>query len=297
MTAVQNPAPVWLDDVIVTREMAPASDGAPVPLTIIRHKDTPLDGSAPAILYAYGGFATCQLPQFDGNWAYWVRRHGIMAVAHIRGDGGWLPGWSAAGTGLNRQRSLDDLCDCAAWLAEKSYTQVSRLVVLGGSNGGMTVTAAALQRPDLFSAVVSLIPVIDMLNLQLARGGEDRDMWLDEFGTPHRLEEFETLLSFSPLHNVRSGIAYPPMLVMAGEADTKAYPGHALKFVATMQDIAGPNSAYLYLKPGAGHQDFFEHPNADVMDAAGTMFAFIERVTGLDSRRRILVAVAARGGA
>jgi prolyl oligopeptidase len=138
-----------------------------------------------------------------------------------------------------KQNSFDDFYACAEWLIKEKYTTESKIVALGGSNGGLLMGAAATQRPDLFKAIVCEVPLLDMLRYHkflIAR------YWIPEYGAAEDPEQFRWLLRYSPYQNIRVGVNIPPMLVTAGANDTRVDPMNAKKFVAALQNNPGQTS-------------------------------------------------------
>jgi prolyl oligopeptidase len=152
----------------------------------------------------------------------------------------------------NKQNVFDDFISAAEWLIKNKYTNPSRLVIEGASNGGLLVSAVMLQRPDLFGAVICEVPVTDMLRYHKFTVGH---YWIGEYGNAEENpEHFKFLYAYSPLHNVRKGVKYPPILVTSADTDDRVYPAHALKFVATLQAASeGKNLVLLRFETKAGH--------------------------------------------
>ena len=151
-----------------------------------------------------------------------------------------------------KQNVFDDLYAVAGWLASKGYTKADRLAVMGGSNGGLLTGVAITQRPDLFCAAISAVPLLDMLRYQnflLAK------YWVPEYGSSDNAEQFKWLRAYSPYHNLKSGTAYPAVMFTAGENDSRVHPLHARKMAARMQamNAKGANLVLLWVDRDAGH--------------------------------------------
>ncbi|HBS92778.1 MAG TPA: S9 family peptidase, partial [Firmicutes bacterium] len=157
-----------------------------------------------------------------------------------------------AGMLENKQNVFDDFIAAGEWLIENKYTSSKRLAILGRSNGGLLVSASMTQRPELFGAVVCWVPVIDMLRYHKFTVGR---YWIPEYGNAQENpEHFKFMYAYSPLHNVREGVDYPPTLIMTADTDDRVVPGHALKFAATLQEkYAGPKPILLRVESKAGH--------------------------------------------
>jgi prolyl oligopeptidase len=239
-----------LSDAIVRQVFVTSKDGARVPMTLIHRPDIPMDGSNRTLLYAYGGFGITLWPAYRDTIAAWVRLGGVYAIASIRGGGEYGQKWHDGGRLANKQNSFDDFIASAEWLIVNGYTRPDRLGINGASNGGLLVLATMLERPDLFGAVVSGVPVTDMLRFQRFTFGIN---WTSEYGDPVKSEaDFKTLLAYSPLHNVRKGVKYPPLLVLTADHDDRVAPAHSYKFVATMESEAPGNEVYLRVERRAG---------------------------------------------
>lgn len=245
--------PITLADCIVERVRATSKDGTAVPMTIIRHPDTKLDGTAAVKLYGYGGFDVSLTPAFAPlTIASWIKAGGIYARANLRGGGEFGTQWGEDGKKHKKQNVFDDFIACAEKLIADHYTSPARLVIEGGSNGGLLTLACMLQRPDLYGAVLSHVPVADMLRFDLHTYGA---YWKSDYGDPKAdAADFKVSMAYSPLHNVKAGQLYPPHLVLTGDHDTRVAPLHSYKFVATMQEKADPQTlSFLRVEMDAGH--------------------------------------------
>jgi prolyl oligopeptidase len=244
--------PTDFDNFEVTRVFYDSKDGTRVPMSIMKRKDTPLDGTAKVVLYGYGGWGIPLLPNFS-NWHHaWLNLGGIYAVANLRGGGEYGEAWHEAGMFFNKQNVFDDFAAAAEYLVKEGYTTPSRLTIRGGSNGGLLTAACYNQRPELFGAVISQVAAVDMLRLPDTPIGATQTM---ELGAPKQSKEmFEYILGYSPLHNVRHEGPYPPILHMVGENDPRCKPGHIYKYVAETQRTKAPKRlSILRVVPGAGH--------------------------------------------
>jgi len=235
------PQPGFKGDGYTTRRLFyPGADGTRIPITLVHKVGLQLDGTSPVLLYGYGGFNVSLTPQFDPSRLLWLEAGGIYAVANVRGGGEYGEAWHEAGMLHQKQTVFNDFIAAAQWLIDGGFTTRSRLVISAESNGGLLVAACMLQRPDLFAAVVSHIPVTDMLRYRRFTIGR---YWVPEYGDAEAdADDFRTLHAYSPLHNVRADVDYPPILVTTGASDDRVVPAHAMKFVAALQDAAGPHS-------------------------------------------------------
>jgi prolyl oligopeptidase len=208
---------------------------------------------SPVLLYGYGGFNVSLTPHFDASRLLWLEDGGVYAVANLRGGGEYGEAWHEAGKRHQKQTVFNDFIAAAQWLIAEGITTSSRLVISAESNGGLLVAACMLQRPDLFAAVVSSIPVTDMLRYPRFTIGR---YWVPEYGDAEAdADDFRTLHAYSPVHNVRPDSAYPPILVTTGASDDRVMPAHAMKFVAALQGAAGlhPSPRLLRVQRDVGH--------------------------------------------
>ncbi|MGH8932680.1 MAG: prolyl oligopeptidase family serine peptidase [Egibacteraceae bacterium] len=228
-----------------------SKDGTRVPMFLV-HRDGLEPGSdLPTLLYGYGGFDISVAPSCLRSWLVWLELGGLLAVANLRGGGEYGKAWHDAGRLANKQNCFDDFIACAEWLVSAGWTRTGRLAISGKSNGGLLVGACMTQRPDLFGACVPEVGVLDMLRFHLFTIGW---AWTSDYGDPGDPAQFETLLAYSPLHNTRPGIAYPPTLVVTGDHDDRVVPGHSLKFAAALQAAQGGDSPVLMrVETSAGH--------------------------------------------
>lgn len=248
-------------------------DGARVPVFVTSRKGLPRDGGNPTILYGYGGFNISLAPFFSPTLIPWLEQGGVYAVVNLRGGGEYGTAWHEAGMLGRKQNVFDDFAAAAERLIAEDITRPSRLAIEGGSNGGLLVAASLLQRPDLFGAAVSQVPVTDMLRYQKFGTGR---FWTTEYGDATSTREaFDWLHAYSPLHNVSQGRQYPPLLVTTADGDDRVAPLHAFKFVATMQATAGSGAYLLRHDLGAGHSA--GKPLEMILAEVADTFAFITR--------------------
>jgi len=210
----------------------------------------PKDGSAPAVLYGYGGFAISLKPSFEPSRLLWLEHGGVYAVANIRGGGEYGREWHHAGRLATKQNCFDDFAACADHLVQTRVTSRERLGIMGGSNGGLLMGAVLTQRPDIAAAVVSAVPVLDMLRNELTPNGA---FVMAEFGSVRDPEQFRVLYAYSPYHNVEDGTAYPPVLFTAGEFDPRVEAYHAKKMVARLQAATASHQPILLRMESGGH--------------------------------------------
>ncbi|MGH3166892.1 MAG: prolyl oligopeptidase family serine peptidase [Trebonia sp.] len=273
--AVMLPAAEYLTE----RVFVSSPDGTRVPLFLTRKRGLPRDGDARVLLYGYGGVGASLTPAFHPDWATWLERGGIFALASLRGGGEYGRSWYHDGRLGRKQNVFDDFCACARWLASSGWTRPERIAINGGSNGGLLVGACLTQHPELFGAAVANAGVLDMLRFHLFTAGR---LWRTEFGDPDDPVESEWLAAYSPLHNVGSG-RYPATLLTTGDHDDRVVPSHTFKFGAAVQ-AAQTGSAPVLIRVGAGtgHGHSKSASGAAVAEQADCL-AFLE--TALSTRR------------
>ena len=226
-------------------------DSVLVPMVLVYNKGIKMDGLNPTILEAYGGFGVVRQPTFDPGIVYFIKHGGIYAFANIRGGGDKGKEWSWQGRGLNKQNSFDDFISAAEFLIQNKYTSPDKLASTGSSNGGLVVAATAIQRPDLFRAVVPVVAPLDMLRLEKFTVGH----WnVDEYGSVKDSLSFTKLLEYSPYSNVKEGVNYPSMFVVTSDHDDRVPPFNSYKFVAKLQSRSAQiNPVILKVEKDSGH--------------------------------------------
>ncbi len=211
---------------------ATSRDGSRIPLFITMKKGTALDGSHPTLLYAYGGFDISVQPVFSPTIPAWLEHGGIYVTANIRGGGEYGEAWHAGGMLANKQNGFDDFIASAEYLIAQRYTTSGKLVIQGGSNGGLLVGAVSIQRPDLFAVALPSVGVMDMLRFDRFTGGA---AWVTEYGSSSDATMFPVLLKYSPLQNIKPGSCNPATLATTADHDDRVVPSHTYKYIATLQ--------------------------------------------------------------
>jgi len=251
-----------------------SKDGTRVPMFVSHKKGLELDGSEPTLLYAYGGFNVPLMPEFSSAHVMWMEMGGVYAQPSLRGGGEYGEAWHEAGTRLKKQNVFDDFIAAAEWLVANRYTSAAKLAISGGSNGGLLVAACELQRPDLFGAVIAQVGVMDMLRFDKFTIGW---AWKEEYGSPsENAEEFAAIYKYSPLHNIKQGVAYPATLITTGDHDDRVYPAHSFKYTAALQAAqTGPNPILIRVETRAGHGAGM--PLSKRIEATVDQYAFLVR--------------------
>ena len=254
-----------------------SKDGTRVPMFIVHRKGMKLDGANPALLYGYGGFNASMTPYFSTSRLIWLENGGVYAVANIRGGEEYGEQWHQAGMLDRKQNVFDDFIAAAQFLIDNGYTSSKKLAINGGSNGGLLVCACLVQRPDLFGAVVANVPVTDMLRYHKFTVGS---FWVPEYGSADKPDQFKFLYAYSPLHNIKSGIAYPPTLITTADTDDRVVPSHGKKFAAALQAASnGGGPVLLRVETKAGHGA--GKPTSKVLDETADFYAFLFKVLGM----------------
>jgi prolyl oligopeptidase len=238
--------------VYVTKQVFYTSkDGTRVPMFITHRKDMVKDGDAPTMLYGYGGFNVSLTPAFRPTVLAWLEMGGIYAEANLRGGGEYGDAWHEAGTKLKKQNVFDDFIAAAEYLIAQKWTDTPHLGVNGGSNGGLLIGAVMTQRPDLFGVCFPEVGVLDMLRYQKFTAGFG---WVPEYGNAENSKaEFDYLVKYSPLHNVKPA-KYPATMVMTADHDDRVVPAHSFKFISTLQPAQrGDAPVLIRVQVQAGH--------------------------------------------
>ncbi len=261
-----------------SQAFATSADGTQVPYFTVQRADLAGSGPRPTLLYAYGGFDISLTPGFAISRLVWLEMGGALVVANLRGGGEYGSEWHKAGMLANKQRVFDDFIGVAEALIAQGVTSPAKLAIQGGSNGGLLVGAAMTQRPELFGAAVPAVGVMDMLRFHKFTIGW---AWVPEYGSSDEPEQFTTLHAYSPLHNLRAGVCYPPTLITTGDHDDRVVPGHSFKFAATLQAAQGcDNPTLIRIQQKAGHGA--GKPTAILIDEISDVWAFLVRMLGME---------------
>ena len=271
------------DAFVVTRTSYRSTDGTEIGLFLLHRRDVTPSVTTPALLYGYGGFSISMTPGFRPTFAAWLERGGLLAVANLRGGYEHGEAWHRAGMRDQKQHVFDDFAAAADHLVAEGLTSRGKLVIYGGSNGGLLVGAAMTQRPDLCRAVVCAVPLLDMIRFPrflIAR------LWTNEYGDPDIAEEFAWLLAYSPYHHVADGTTYPATLLLTAEGDSRVHPSHALKMTARLQAAVahqGERPVLLRVEERAGHG--VGKPASKQADEAADVLAFCAWQLGMKPAR------------
>jgi oligopeptidase B len=235
------------------RIWAPARDGTKVPISLVFRKGTAFDGSAPLLLYAYGSYGVSMAPMFSSSRLSLLNRGAIYAVAYVRGGGELGEPWRDQGRMMQKMNTFTDFIDCAEHLVAAGYTSPDRLVIQGGSAGGLLVGAVANMRPQLFKAAVAQVPFVDVINTMLDSTLPLTTSEYIEWGNPNEREAFEYMLQYSPYDNITAQ-AYPAMLVQVSLNDSQVPYWEGAKYVARLRALkTDDNPVLLKANLDAGH--------------------------------------------
>ena len=262
-----------------TRQVFYASkDGTKIPMFITCKKGLKLDGNNPTLLYGYGGFNISMTPSFSASKLVWLENNGVYAVACLRGGNEYGEEWHQQGVLDRKQNVFDDFIAGGEYLIKEKYTSKKLLVIQGGSNGGLLTAAVTTQRPDLFGAVLCQVPVIDMLRYHKFTIGK---YWVSDYGNAEENpEHFKFMYAYSPLHNVKPGVKYPPMLITSADTDDRVVPAHAKKFAATLQAAdGGDNPILLRVETKAGHGG--GKPTSKQIEEQADIYSFVFKTLGV----------------
>ncbi|SES19042.1 prolyl oligopeptidase family protein [Psychrobacillus sp. OK032] len=262
-----------------TQVFYPSTDGTNIPMFITHKKGIQLTADHPVLLYGYGGFNISMTPSYSASNAMFIEDGGIYAVANIRGGGEYGEDWHQAGTFERKQQVFDDFIAAAEWLISSDYTNSSKLAIMGGSNGGLLVSACMNQRPELYNAVICQVPVTDMLRYQHFTVGR---FWTSEFGNAEEnAEHFKTIYAYSPLHNISPNRNYPATLITTADTDDRVVPLHAKKYAATLQEAKiGEAPILLRIEKDAGHG--LGKPTSKIIEEHTDIYTFIYKFLGMN---------------
>jgi prolyl oligopeptidase len=260
------PARFDASNLLTEQFFAVSRDGTRIPYFVTRPKN--LDGPAPTVLYGYGGFEVSETPSYSATFGLlWLSRGGVFVVANIRGGGEYGPAWHQAALLQNRQRAYEDFQAVAQDIVRRGLTTARQLGIMGGSNGGLLVSANMVERPELFGAVVCQVPLTDMIRYTQIGAGAS---WEAEYGDPAKAADRAWILKYSPYQNVRKDRQYPPVLFVTATSDDRVTPVHARKMAALME--AQGHDVLFYENTDGGHAAAADHKQAAEMWALSFVY-------------------------
>jgi prolyl oligopeptidase len=272
-------APEPLFDAIryeTTQVFFSSKDGTRVPMFLTARRGLARDGSSPVWLTAYGGFAISVAPSYAPWIPAWLEMGGVFAQPSLRGGGEYGEEWHQAGMLARKQNVFDDFIAAAEYLVRERYTTPARIVIEGGSNGGLLVGAVMTQRPDLAAVALPAVGVMDMLRYDRFTGGA---AWTVEYGSASERDAFGYLSRYSPLHNLKAGTCYPATLATTADHDDRVVPSHSYKFVAALQAAQGCAKPALLRVETQGSHGY--RPTDKLIAQRADVMAFVARQLGL----------------
>ncbi len=265
-------------DYNVSQVFYPSKDGTKIPMFIVHRKDLDLSKGAPTLLYAYGGFNISQTPTYSPTRMAWLQSGGVFALANIRGGGEYGKPWHDAGRLMNKQNVFDDFAAAAEYLIASGISAKGKIAIEGRSNGGLLIGASLNQRPDLFAAGHAAVGVMDMVRFDRFTAGR---YWVDDYGYPSKEADFKMQMTYSPYHNIRSGVDYPAVIVSTADTDDRVVPGHSFKYISALQAAdTGNKPKIIRIESRAGHGS--GKPTDKVIDEYSDIYAFLAKWTGLE---------------
>ena len=267
------------DDFDLDQVFFESRDGTRVPMFTARRRDNAKDADDPVFMYGYGAYKWSAFPWYQPHVLAWMEMGGVYAMPGIRGGGEYGEDWYQAGILRNKQNAIDDYISAGEYLIAEGYTTNAKLVANGGSASGVIAGAALIQRPDLFGAAVIDVPALDMLRFHLFGSGGN---WVSEYGSPDDPDDFAALRAYSPYHNLKKGVCYPPTFTMIGTEDDSTAPLHGYKFVAAMQANPGcSNPALLKVLWNTGHAWNLGNTPEQRAATGADQISFLVKVLGL----------------
>lgn len=269
-TGIAPPSPTSFDDIQLIELRVPAADGAMIPLSIIAPRGIARDKRHPVLMYAYGAYGASISPSFSALRRAWLDRGGIYAIAHVRGSGGFGDAWYRAGRLEKKINSISDFIDSADYLVRSGWATPTMLSAVGGSAGGIVIGGAVAERPDLFSAAIINVGLVNPLRLEQIPIGPFNT---EEFGSSKTEAGLRTLASIDPYYKLKYGTSYPGIMVSTQRNDTRIPPWMPAKFAARLQAATtGPRPILLRVDPAGGHS--FE-TKEQVETALADAYAFL----------------------
>lgn len=269
-----------MDDYVTEQVFYPSTDGTKIPMFLTYKKGLERNGNNPVYLYGYGGFNISLNPGFSAQRILWLENGGIYAQTNLRGGGEYGEEWHLAGTKMNKLNVFNDFISAAEHLIGEGFTSKDKIVIEGGSNGGLLVGACVNMRPDLFKVAIPRVGVMDMMRYHLFTIGWN---WAADYGTSADSKEMaEYLLGYSPMHNIKNdGTQYPAIMVTTADHDDRVVPAHSFKYAAALQAAnTGDAPKIIRIDSKAGHGA--GKPITKVIDEYTDIYSFIFYNLGIE---------------
>ncbi len=263
------------------RRYATASDGTKIPISLVYKKGLEKNGKNPALLYAYGSYGSAIFPTFSSNRVSLLDRGFVYAIAHIRGGGEMGKKWHDLGRMLHKKNTFTDFIACAETLIAEKYTSKDRLIVEGGSAGGLLMGVITNMRPDLFKAVVNHVPFVDVINTMLDTSLPLTVGEFEEWGNPQNAEQYAYMKSYSPYDNLAAK-DYPPLLVKTSFDDSQVMYWEPAKYVAKLRAMKTDKNPLIFkINMAGGHGG--ASGRYDRLRETAFDYAFMFKILGIDS--------------
>jgi prolyl oligopeptidase len=247
-----------------------SKDGTKIPVFIVHKKGVTLNGNNPAFMLGHGGFKRNMMPFFNLSILMFLENGGVYAQPALRGGNEYGEAWHRAGNREHKQNVFDDFISVAECLIKNGYTNPSRLAIAGQSTGGVLIGACINQRPDLMKVALPAVGMMDMLRYHLFTIGKT---WAAEYGTSDVKEQFDYLIKYSPLHNIRAA-SHPATLITTADHDNTVVPAHSFKYAATLQqNQQGTNPVLIRIDTNTGHGP--GKPVAKQIEEATDVWSFV----------------------
>ncbi len=257
------------EDYVTEQHFYKSKDGTMIPMFITHKKGIVINEETPAFVYGYGGFNISLGPEFRIDRAMILEANGLYCVPNLRGGGEYGEQWHKNGTKCKKQNVFDDFIAACEYLVNKKMTSYKKIAIHGRSNGGLLIGAVMTQRPDICKVALPTVGVLDMLRFHLFTIGR---AWCVDYGCSENKSEFECLLKYSPLHNIKP-VAYPATMVLTGDHDDRVVPAHSFKFAATLQEFnKKENPCLIRIDVNAGHGA--GKPTAKLIEENADMWSF-----------------------
>ncbi|MBN8727993.1 MAG: S9 family peptidase [Xanthomonadales bacterium] len=261
-------------ELVSERIEATSDDGTRVPMSVVRRGDLAHDGQALALVSGYGGYGISIQPFYSALLLEWVRAGHVYATCHVRGGGENGDAWRLAGSGMNKQRGIEDFTACARELARRGYSTPARTAGTGGSMGGVLTGGAYTTAPDAWGAMVIEVGLLNPVRLLAAKNGANQ---VAELGDPRTETGLKQLLAMDPYQHVRDGVRYPPLLLVTGLADQRVAPWNSGKFGARVRAASPATPVWFRTEEASGH--FATSGNAAAIQYAD-IYAWLEATLG-----------------